>query len=140
MIPGWSRGSVIEHLPLQRGRPQDRANFRPTPFEVFGSDHQKVQRNRPVRERHIDFRRLLAFRSLDRHHNKQIDIAVRTCITARMRTEEDDLVRAKLGSNPPHHFVDGVLNLFPVPSAVCHRPPYAGEITVFRVVPSPSHG
>ena len=97
MIPGWSRGSVIEHLPLQRGRPQDRANFRPTPFEVFGSDHQKVQRNRPVCECHIDFRRLLAFRTLDRHHNEQIDIAVRTRIAARMRTEEDDLVRGETG-------------------------------------------
>jgi hypothetical protein len=55
------------------------------------------------------------------HFCEQIDIAVRTCVDARMRTEEDDLVRVKLDSNPPHHFVDEVLNLFPIPSAVCRR-------------------
>lgn len=55
------------------------------------------------------------------HFCEQIDIAVRTCVAARMRTEEDDLVRVKRGSNPPHHFMDEVLNLFPIPSAVCRR-------------------
>jgi len=88
------------------GRVLDRADGVFAPLELFRPAHNDVLRDANIVQRHPDLQLFGSLGTLDGHHHKQVHVAVRSCLTARVRTKEYDLVRGEVRYDSSDHAID----------------------------------
>ena len=98
--------SGIEDFPFTHGRVFDCAHCVLPPLEFLRAAYDDILRDMDIMQSTPDFKLFGPLGTFDGHYDKQVHIAVGTCLTSRMRAKEYDRIRVELRHNSPDHLLD----------------------------------